>query len=81
MAPEVDCCFFQNYSHVVSYDSKSVLFAPVYKNVTSVTHSPFYVLGDAGEIFGAATNRGWPNGYCFDAECPNDKITVLKSIT
>ncbi|XP_077490279.1 lysosomal alpha-mannosidase-like [Amblyomma americanum] len=37
-------------------------------------------LGDAGEIFTASARRGWPEGYCFDAECPKDKMTVANSV-
>ncbi|KAH7950422.1 hypothetical protein HPB49_023838 [Dermacentor silvarum] len=33
-------------------------------------------LGEAGEIFTAAARLGWPEGYCFDADCPKDKLTV-----
>lgn len=37
-------------------------------------------LGEAGEIFTAAARLGWPEGYCFDADCPKDKLTVANAV-
>ncbi|XP_075724571.1 lysosomal alpha-mannosidase isoform X4 [Rhipicephalus microplus] len=37
-------------------------------------------LGEAGEIFTATARRGWPKGYCFDADCPKDKLTVANAV-
>ncbi|KAL1438471.1 hypothetical protein MTO96_048082 [Rhipicephalus appendiculatus] len=37
-------------------------------------------LGEAGEIFTATARRGWPEGYCFDADCPKDKLTVANAV-
>lgn len=38
-------------------------------------------LGESGEIFAAETRRGWPEGYCFDADCPKDKLTVANAVS
>ncbi|XP_050029482.1 lysosomal alpha-mannosidase-like [Dermacentor andersoni] len=37
-------------------------------------------LGEVGEIFTAAARLGWPEGYCFDADCPKDKLTVANAV-
>ncbi|XP_064479802.1 lysosomal alpha-mannosidase-like [Ornithodoros turicata] len=37
-------------------------------------------LGDSGEIFGVSTERGWPEGFCFDPGCTKDKLTVANGM-
>ncbi|XP_040358121.1 lysosomal alpha-mannosidase-like [Ixodes scapularis] len=59
---------------------QGVFLAALPENLTHFVWKADLGLGDAGEIFGASTQSGWPEGFCFDVDCPGDKITVANGM-